>query len=528
MYADYAANTARSVIMSAKVDELIDLKTTLLASLLTFTRVFYKELTGNEFQISNPIGRESHFITVCRELTLCAREPGRKTYIGIPPGHGKSTMLIMFVCWTMARYPDSKYLYISYAVSLASKHTETIKRIIQLPLYRKLFGITISNDARGKEYFRNNFGGEVAAFGSGGGIMGRDGGMPFLDRFSGCVLMDDMHKADDVHSDTMREIPIRTYMEGILKRLRGVNVSMIGIGQRLHEADLWDFIMSGKDGHKWHSVILKALDDARNALYPEAFPKELLEIEEEFNPYVHAAQNQQNPLPAGGGIFKLHDFPRLDLEPRILHSFVTCDTAETEDTRRDKTVFSHWGLYKIKMGERELDQYALHVIDCEADNIDSGDLEERFISFWHKTQLHRVPPIEAAIEKKSTGVTLVSVLKRIQGLIVRPIERSIIHGNKSSRFLAMVPYVRRKLISLPADGYHTEEFITHMTKITDNDSHRFDDICDTAYDAIKIALIDKSLIRKVETVEDDVKLKAIIAQTTRQTQQHHRNIYHGF
>jgi hypothetical protein len=32
-----------------------------------------------------------------------------------------------------------------------------------------------------------------------------------------------------------------------------------------------------------------------------------------------------------------------------------------------------------------------------------------------------------------------------------------------------------------------------MSKITANDAHRHDDICDTLYDGVKIALIDKSL-----------------------------------
>jgi hypothetical protein len=38
-----------------------------------------------------------------------------------------------------------------------------------------------------------------------------------------------------------------------------------------------------------------------------------------------------------------------------------------------------------------------------------------------------------------------------------------------------------------------------MRKITANDVHKFDDICDTAYDAIKIALIDKFKISKTLT-----------------------------
>ncbi len=44
------------------------------------------------------------------------------------------------------------------------------------------------------------------------------------------------------------------------------------------------------------------------------------------------------------------------------------------------------------------------------------------------------------------------------------------------------------------------ETIEHMRKITANDTHRHDDVCDTLYDAIKIALIDKTLT--YNTMED--------------------------
>jgi hypothetical protein len=59
------------------------------------------------------------------------------------------------------------------------------------------------------------------------------------------------------------------------------------------------------------------------------------------------------------------------------------------------------------------------------------------------------------------------------------------------------PYVAKKLISLPTIGRHTKMFVDHMSKITMNNSHRHDDIADTMYDAIKIALIDKTLQNQV-------------------------------
>jgi predicted phage terminase large subunit-like protein len=100
-------------------------------------------------------------------------------------------------------------------------------------------------------------------------------------------------------------------------------------------------------------------------------------------------------------------------------------------------------------------------------------------------------PSFIAIEKKSTGTMLISILKDFRGLTIHEVERTKASGNKTARFLEIQPYVATKLISLPKYANHTSLCIEHCRKITANNTHRFDDIADTLYDAVKIALIDK-------------------------------------
>src|SRR5690606_18544654 len=147
-------------------------------------------------------------------------------------------------------------------------------------------------------------GGSIKAFGAAGAITGQDAGLPNLDRFSGALIIDDAHKPDEVHSDTIREKVIQNYKETIVQRRRGVNVPMIFIGQRLHEQDLPAFLMSGDDEFIWDKCILKAIDDAGNALFPEINTKEYLLEKQLKSPYVYASQFQQDPIPAGGALFK--------------------------------------------------------------------------------------------------------------------------------------------------------------------------------------------------------------------------------
>jgi hypothetical protein len=505
--------------------DLTETRRLLLGDFLLYCRYFYKLLTGRDFIVSQPIGRESHFVTIANCLTDCFFNPNQRLYVGVPPGYSKSTLLILWVTWTMAHYPDSKYLYISYSLDLASKHTETIRRIIQLPEYYQLFGIKICVDARGKEYFRNNFGGEVAAFGSAGGITGRDAGMPGLDRFSGALIMDDMHKPDEIHSDTLRDKVIDNYQGTVEQRPRGINVPIIGIGQRLHENDLPAFLLEGKDGRQWKRVILKALDEAGNALYPEKDPKESLLIKQKFDIYNFASQYQQDPQPAGGALFKGDWFTTLYEDPEMICTMITVDSAETEKSWNDASAFSFWGLYQIETMGQKTQEYGLHWLDCYELRVEPKELEHEFLEFWNRCQMYKVPPTFAAIEKKSTGVTLLSVLENLRGLHIRPIERHGAINNKGERFISMQQYIAAKKITFPLYGKHNERCIKHMTKITANNTHANDDICDTAYDAIKIGLMDKTLIRASEATQQVA--KATLGQTLANQLKARENSYYG-
>lgn len=497
-------------------NELVELRARLEGSFLLFTQTFFPLVTGREFKLSNPVGRESHFITIARALTKVARLEILSLLLDTSPGSAKSTLMAMWTAWTMGKFQNSQYLYISYAHELAAKHTETIKRIIQTREYGEVFGIYVRQDSRAKDFFQTNTGATVKAFGSSGAITGQDAGLPNCDYFTGAVIIDDAHKPDEVHSDTVRERVIQNYKETILQRPRSPKVPIIYIGQRLHEADLPAYFLSGKDERKWDAVIIKALDSSNRSFYPEVYPEEMLLEKQEKNPYVFASQFQQDPIPAGGALYKREDFVLLREDPEMIMTFLTVDTAETDKAYNDPSVFHFWGLYKIVEHGVTLDQYALHSINCWEIRVEPKDLEPEFLSFYGETLVYPTKPSFAAIEKKSTGVTLLSVLQKMRGLVLREVKRTKASGSKTARFLEMQPIIASKLISFTADAEHTERVITHMMKITANNTHRHDDIADTMYDAVKIALIDKSITLPERESKNASVLKTLAqAQTKR-------------
>lgn len=509
------------------MDKLHNLRVDLLSSFFEFTRFMFKERTGREFIVSRPVSHVSHFIEICNALEDVFF--GRITHllINCPPGWSKSELVKMFIAWTYAWHSDCNHLYISFAHELASSHTHIIKQTLMMPIYRRLFPhVEINRESSAKDFFKTTDGGAVAAFGSTGPVTGRDAGLPGLDRYSGGVFVDDIHKPDEVHSDVIREKVKRNFIETIAPRCRGYNVPIVIIGQRLHQDDLFTYLLNGEDGNKWNHVNIKALDDAGNARYPEVMPREALINMRQYKPYVFASQYQQDPIPAGGGLFKEDYFPLLEHCPPILATFITVDTSETEKDWNDKTVFSFWGLYEIKHKNIAVpDLFGLHWLNCVQMNLEPKDLEDEFLDFWASCMTFSVKPQCAIIEKKSTGVTLVSVLKKTQGIKVIGIDRTVKSGSKTQRFIDMQQYIAAKQVSLPLLAKHTKMCLEHMTDITANNTHRFDDIADTCYDAVNAAFIDKIIVQQVASKTDYGQLANSMGQRDKEIDALRRKAY---
>lgn len=468
-------------------DELLQLRAELQGSLLLYIKTFFKILTGRDFIVDLPAGREAHVITVCRALTDFFYLKTRFLKINIPPGHYKSTLVSFFLTWAYTHYNDCNNVYISNSLSLAQTHTSIIRAIMQLPEYYELFGLSIDKDSKAKGDFRTTGGGTVKAFGSEGAIIGTNAGYPHALHFSGCVILDDIHKPIDMDSPDVRNKVINNYKGTVKSRLRGENVGILAIGQRLHEADFFAFTASEEETFKWDHIMLPAIDEADNVLAPNIISKDQLMQMKKKDEYNFWSMYQQNPQPAGGSIFKEEWFTVLYQEPEYIDVFITVDTAETDKTHNDATVFSLWGVYEVDINGRKLGQLSLHWLDCWEIWVQPYQLQGQFMSFYQAALLRTSIAPMIAVEKKSTGVTLLSILEQERGLRIRPIERNVSSGCKIQRFRDIQPFVNSKLVSFPANGKHNTKCIDHCAKITGTGAHLRDDIADSLYDAVNLA-----------------------------------------
>ena len=89
----------------------------------------------------------------------------------------------------------------------------------------------------------------------------------------------------------------------------------------------------------------------------------------------------------------------------------------------------------------------------------------------------------------------------------------------------MQPLIASKMVTFTEGAKHVTACITHMQKITANDTHRHDDICDTAYDAVKIALIDKTILYNIK--QNDT-IAATIMQGQKSALRARSNLHGGY
>lgn len=491
-----------------EVTEQQDIAARMAGSLLVYTRVMFEARTKRPFLIYDPPDRESHLITICRALTRVFRGEVTRLIINIPPRYGKTECIIHFIAWCLAQYPTCNFIYTSYAHSLAEKQTETVRQILLHPDHKALFGVPLSEVTNTKSDFETAAGGSVLGVGAGGPIMGRGAGLRNNEHFGGAIIIDDIIKAEEALSDTVRENRNQWFANTLMSRRNHTNTPIIIIAQRLHELDLPGALMEGLDGHHWDTVIIPALSTQGNPLNPDINTKEDLEVMRDKSPFEFNSQYQQRPQPAGGSLYQKEWVQELTEEPELLCTFMMVDCAESVNVKRNATVFTHMGLHWLKYGGHRTNTLGLHVINCAQIWVEPKDLEQEFLDFWGTAANHKVPPRKVGIEKKSAGTTLGSILKdKVQGLTVIQIDRNSTSGNKSTRFANAQPLFSSKIVSVMGGTTYGAMVIEHLGKITANDTHALDDIADTIVDGLEFGVVKKLISFDLGVVQSNLELQ---------------------
>ena len=245
----------------------------------------------------------------------------RRLVINVPPRSLKSFIgSVAGPAWLLGHDASTTIICASYAQDLADDLARDCRTLMLSEWYRGLFSRTrLTAQKPALQELVTTVGGYRLATSVGGVLTGRGADI---------IIIDDPLKPEEAMSDTQRQATNAWYDGTLVSRLNDQRHGVIVlIMQRLHEADLTGHVL---EQEAWEHLCLPAIAEqdevhrymtawglktycrrAGDLLHPERLPAERLEeLKHTMGSYFFAAQFQQRPAPAGGGMVKPAWFKR--------------------------------------------------------------------------------------------------------------------------------------------------------------------------------------------------------------------------
>jgi predicted phage terminase large subunit-like protein len=416
----------------------------------------------------------------------------RRLIINIPPRYGKSLIAsVAFPAFILGRDPTAEVVCVSYAQDLAEKMAGDTRRLMNSNWYRDVFDTRLANARSRLSELRTVEGGSRLATSVEGTLTGRGGNI---------IIVDDPLKPAEAASETQRKAANDWFDYTVTTRSndkeRG---AIVIIMQRLHEDDLVGHLQ--EQGH-WDVLALAAIAEAEEryeyrsvgrdhiavraegeALHPQR--ESLARIEEAkiaMGSYAWAAQYQQQPAPAGGGIVKAHWFSRYgpDDKPRFLKVTQSWDTATKISEASSFSVCTTWGVIRDKR---------ILLLDVYRARLEYPELKRKVCELFA-----RFHPASILIEDTAAGTQLVQELRH-QGLHqIKPVK---VEGSKEMRMRAQTPSIEAGHVWLPEQAPWLQDYV-HELMMFPNGRHS--DQVDSTSQALKAITLPSSAEQWLEVM----------------------------
>ncbi len=279
-----------------------------------FVRMAFQQVEPTSFVDNWHIG------ILCEYLEAVSANQINRLVINVPPGTMKSlTVSVFWPLWEWIKRPTTKFMYASYDATLSARDGRRMLRVMQSRWFQKRFDPRLTELRPAATDFDNTEGGFRFATSVAGKATGRHADIQ-------CV--DDPIKPHDVRGSlavTKKAIgAVSTWWKETMasRRADPETFRRVIVMQRLHEDDLAGEMIN--EGYTHLCFPMRAEpnkicpcmnvectpEDPRRIegelLWPERFPEDVVREDETtgMGPSVAAAQNQQRPTPASGGIFQ--------------------------------------------------------------------------------------------------------------------------------------------------------------------------------------------------------------------------------
>ena len=356
-----------------------------------------------------------HIHAMCAALEAVAEGRIRRLILSVPYRTSKSTLVgVVFPVWCWLRHPATRFLTGSHSQTLAVRDALRARRLLESPLLTTPWGdrLALAPDQYAKGRFENANTGYRIAFGVNSGVTGEGGDI---------IILDDPNTAEAMFSEAARAHTNEFYDQQLSTRLNDPEKSAVVIvQQRFHPEDLSGHLLE-KGG--WVNMRLPMMFEPSDPcvipeigfrdprtqegelMWPARFPQAWVEEQKRtLGTYGVAAQLQQRPAPAGGGLIRLDWFRRYKALPsrdQWLEVVQAWDTAsKASELTNAPWVGGTWvrtetGYYLVRITRRWMTY---------------PEGRRAVTSEYEWCSAHLAPPHAVLIEDKSTGSSLLQEL----------------------------------------------------------------------------------------------------------------------
>lgn len=400
---------------------------------------------------------------ICDHLQAVAEGDITRLVITLPPGFLKSTITsVLFPAWLwLSVDPSFRFLTTSHDADLAMRDAVRSRRVIVSDWYQQRWGdrFAMTTDQNVKTRYENNKTGHRISLGTGSGITGKRGDL---------IICDDPHDAEDAYSPAALESTVRWWNETVPSRLNDPkNGAKIIIQQRIHVRDLagnvieqgYDHLNLPMEYEPAHVAPVTSIGwrDPRTepgeVLDPVRYgPAEIAEKKAELGGMAYAAQYQQQPLPAEGGILKRHWFGTYTTRPYEAAIVQSWDTAFKDGTSNDYSVCAT--IAYTRTGRYLLDVYRAR--------LEYPDLKREIPKLYGKWR-----PEAVLIEDKASGQSLLQEFRRDEmlpdGMQVIPVTVPNVRDWKIVRVNELAPLIEAGRVHLPEAAHWLDDAVHELT-----------------------------------------------------------------
>lgn len=226
---------------------------------------------------------------------------GKRVLVLAPRGHGKSTIIIIYIMFRICHDTDIKILMASHVESLAKQQARAVQMYIELPMIQSDFGFS-----KGRPWSVSTFhlAGKIqpvmATVAARGGMVGK--------RFD-IVIFDDLLSLENCINESSREKILNWIRAEVIPAIDPYDPDnheydkekMIVIGTRKHQHDWYATLLQTPMYAKVTDVAYTLDGDIKTFLWPERFSDEVLQMRlEELGPRLFAQEYMNQVTPAEG------------------------------------------------------------------------------------------------------------------------------------------------------------------------------------------------------------------------------------